>query len=160
MTSSCSVPHCESTVRFTKKQNTAEQRVLLIFFPRKPSLSPTSQSKHKVFQWMIVDSTSQVSNLDKSTMRWLLHLSVSLSPALMHINSQQCFKVTEKGQNLPSTSNWNVPTEILLSLWTEPGIPIRCCIRVLQTVLLLNLKKQFFKILISLPQLLHYLCFF
>lgn len=52
------------------------------------------------------------------------HLSVSLSPGPTRINiRRRLWTASERGQNLPSTSNWNVPTEILSGYQPRVYVP-------------------------------------
>lgn len=89
-------------------------RHVLFIFSKKP-LTP-SQSKHKTFSCVIVSqrpkycsvlSPRQINHEKTASVCFLITSSYP------HKHPVTLWTVSEKGQNLPSTSNWNVPTEIL-----------------------------------------------
>lgn len=89
---------------------------LSLSFPRNRLLLPTSQSKHKTASRVIVAqspkycsvlSPRQINRAETASVCFLI------TGSYPHKHSVTLWTVSEKGQNLPSTSNWNVPTEIL-----------------------------------------------
>ena len=88
----------------------------LYLFQDTSLLQPTLQSKHKAFSCVIVTqnpkycsvlSPRQINHEKTASVCFLI---ISSCP---HKHSVTLWTVCEKGQNLPSTSNWNVLTEIL-----------------------------------------------
>lgn len=101
--------------------NTATRSLYL--FPRKRSLLPTLQSKHKTFSCVIVSHSPKYCSVLSP---WQINHEKTASVCFLitssypHKHSETLQTVSEKGQNLTSTSNWNVPTEIL------SGYQLRC----------------------------------
>lgn len=85
-------------------------------FPRNRLLLPTLQSKHKTFSCLIVSQSPKYCSV--LSPRQINHEKTAsvcflITSSYPHKHSETLWTVSEKGQNLPSTSNWNVPTEIL-----------------------------------------------
>lgn len=107
-------------------------------FPRNCSLLPTLQWRHKTFSCVIVSQSPKYCSV--LSPRQINHEKTAsvcflIASSCPHKHSQTFWTVSEKGQNLPSASNWNVPTEILL------GYQLGCVCQVWHTDQMLHQRE-------------------